>query len=141
MVVHDLPGMDHLSAEQVAELRDRLRAEQDRLLTQQQSEDAEASPEQELGDVLDKATEEARRRTALRRRMHHDARLREVEAALSRMEQGSYGICEETDEPIPFARLRAEPTTRYTVEALELLEEERARGEVVARGTDDGEAY
>ena len=126
MVVHDLPGMDHLSAEQVAELRDRLRAEQDRLLTQQQSEDAEASPEQELGDVLDKATEEARRRTALRRRMHHDARLREVEAALSRMEQGSYGICEECEEMISIKRLQARPEAPLCIQCKEAQEREEA---------------
>lgn len=133
--------MDHLSPEQVDELRQALLEERERLVARQVSEDAEASPEQELGDVLDKASEEARRRTALRRRMHHDGRLRQVEAALQRLEQGSYGLCEETDEPIPFARLRAEPTTRYTVEALELLEDEQARGEAVARGSDDGDAY
>ena len=133
--------MDHLSSEQLDELRQALLHEREQLVARQVSEDAEASPEQELGDVLDKATEEARRRTALRRRMHHDGRLRQVEAALRRMEQGSYGLCEETDEPIPFPRLRAEPTTRYTVAALELLEDERARGEAVARGPDDGEAY
>ena len=47
----------------------------------------------------------------------------------------------ETDEPIPFARLRAEPTTRYTVEALELLEEERARGQVQGHAPDETDAY
>ncbi|HET6585401.1 MAG TPA: TraR/DksA C4-type zinc finger protein, partial [Nannocystaceae bacterium] len=54
----------------------------------------------------------------------------EVSAALARMDAGTYGICEETGEPIPFERLRSEPTTRYTVEALELLERERARQRV-----------
>ena len=98
-------------------------------------------PEEELGDLQDKASEEARRSTALRRRQHHDARLRQVEAALQRMDEGTYGLCEETDEPIPFARLRAEPTTRYTVEALELLEEERARGQVQGHAPDETDAY
>ncbi|MFO0635437.1 MAG: hypothetical protein U0168_21545 [Nannocystaceae bacterium] len=37
----------------------------------------------------------------------------------------------------PLARLRSEPTTRYTVEALEQLERERARARRVARDDDD----
>ncbi|MEM9458330.1 MAG: TraR/DksA C4-type zinc finger protein [Myxococcota bacterium] len=133
--------MEHLSEAQRAELRERLQTERDQLRQRQVSEDAEAVPEEELGDLQDKASEEARRTTALRRRQHHDARLREVEAALQRMDDGSYGLCEETDEPIPFARLRAQPTTRYTVEALELLEEERARGQVNEHAFDETDAY
>ncbi|MBK8240365.1 MAG: TraR/DksA C4-type zinc finger protein [Deltaproteobacteria bacterium] len=54
-----------------------------------------------------------------------------------RMREGDYGICEETGEPIPFARLRSEPTTRYTVEALEDLERERARDRTSSGGDDD----
>lgn len=133
--------MDHLSGDQQRQLRERLEQERDQLAQRQRSEDAAAAPEQELGDIQDKASEEARRRTAFVRRSHHDARLREVEAALRRMDDGSYGLCEETDEPIPFARLDAEPTTRFTVEALELLEDEQGRQAAVARGVDDGEAY
>ncbi len=65
------------------------------------------------------------------------SRLAEIEAALARMADGTYGECEETGDPIPFARLRAEPTTRYTVEALEILESERARAKNVARDRGD----
>lgn len=53
----------------------------------------------------------------------------EVEAALQRMDDGSYGLCEGTDEPIGFRRLEARPWTRYSVGYQEQLErEERARG-------------
>jgi len=133
--------MDHLRREQLTELRDRLEGERSQLRARQASEDADASSDQALGDIQDKASEEARRRTALRRLAHHDARINEVEAALGRMSEGSYGLCEETDEPIPFARLRAEPTTRYTVEALELLEEEGARRDVNEHGPNETDAY
>lgn len=133
--------MEHLSQGQLAELLQRLRDERTQLRQRQSSEDAEVSAEAERGDTQDKASEEARRRTALRRRQHHEARLREVEAALQRMDEGVYGLCEETDEPIPFARLRAEPTTRYTVEALELLEQERAREQAQGHSPDDADVY
>ncbi|HEV2387996.1 MAG TPA: TraR/DksA family transcriptional regulator [Candidatus Acidoferrales bacterium] len=41
--------------------------------------------------------------------------LREIEAALNRMDRGSYGVCESCGEPIPEARLRALPWARYCV--------------------------
>lgn len=42
--------------------------------------------------------------------------LSEIEAALQRMEDGAYGICEASKQPIPYERLEAIPYTRYTVE-------------------------
>jgi DnaK suppressor protein len=92
-------------------------------------------------DLQDRAAEEvqARDRLALSHRDRH--RLTEVEAALGRVANGSYGICEETGEPIPFGRLQAEPTTRYTVEALELLENEDARARVRGRDPDHEDPY
>ncbi|MCS7338808.1 MAG: TraR/DksA C4-type zinc finger protein [Verrucomicrobiae bacterium] len=52
--------------------------------------------------------------------------LYEIEAALSRIEKGTYGICELTGKPIPKARLDAIPWARYTVEAQAQLEREGA---------------
>jgi DnaK suppressor protein len=53
----------------------------------------------------------------------------EIEAALKRFEDGTYGVCEGTDEPIGFRRLEARPWTRYSVGYQEQLEREgRARG-------------
>jgi RNA polymerase-binding protein DksA len=57
----------------------------------------------------------------------HVNELREVEAALKRIRSGNYGVCEETGEPIPFERLRAQPTARRTVAAQAAYE--RAHGE------------
>jgi DnaK suppressor protein len=45
--------------------------------------------------------------------------LAEVEAALNRVDRGTYGICEGCDEPIPEARLRALPWARYCVKCTE----------------------
>ncbi|MFN3928130.1 MAG: TraR/DksA family transcriptional regulator [Thermoflexus sp.] len=60
-------------------------------------------------DVMDQAT-----RTALRR--HLELRLREVEAALRRMEEGTYGICEVCGRPIDVARLKALPFAALCLE-------------------------
>jgi DnaK suppressor protein len=48
--------------------------------------------------------------------------LLEIESALSRLEKGTYGICEETEEPIESERLLAIPWTRYSIEGAEIRE-------------------
>jgi DnaK suppressor protein len=56
--------------------------------------------------------------------MHERLRrqLMEIEMALGRIESGSYGICEETEEPIETDRLLAIPWTRLSIEGAELRE-------------------
>lgn len=48
--------------------------------------------------------------------------LLEIDLALARIDQGIYGICEETEEPIEIERLRAIPWTRLSIEGAELRE-------------------
>ena len=45
--------------------------------------------------------------------------LAEVEAALNRMDRGTYGVCESCEEPIPDARLRALPWARFCLKCAE----------------------
>lgn len=54
-----------------------------------------------------------------------ERRLRNVERALQKIEEGSYGICDDTGEPIPRGRLEAVPEAIYTVEAQQRHEGER----------------
>lgn len=49
--------------------------------------------------------------------------LQEIDDALQRIEQGTYGICEGTGKPISKARLEAQPWARYCVEYARMLEE------------------
>jgi len=49
--------------------------------------------------------------------------LKEIDDALERIEQGVYGACEATDEPIAKARLKAKPWARYCVEYARMLEQ------------------
>jgi RNA polymerase-binding protein DksA len=51
--------------------------------------------------------------------------LREIDDALHRIEQGTYGICEGTGKPIPKARLKAQPWARHCVQYARMLEEGR----------------
>lgn len=50
------------------------------------------------------------------------SQLLEIESALGRIENGSYGFCEETEEPIEVERLRAIPWTKLSIEGAELRE-------------------
>ncbi len=49
-------------------------------------------------------------------------KLIEIDRALAKMETGSFGICEDSEEPIDEGRLEAQPWTRYSVEAAERRE-------------------
>ena len=71
--------------------------------------------------------------------------LYEIDEALKRIENGSYGVCEMSGKPIPHARLEALPFTRYTVECQAELEKrnrfQRVRQPVTSLfglGEDDG---
>ena len=50
----------------------------------------------------------------------------EIDAALQRMEEGTYGLCEGTGEPIGYRRLLARPWARFSVEYKEALERDQA---------------
>jgi DnaK suppressor protein len=119
--------MDHLTSEQIATLRNKLEAERDRISNRLTSDATELSETvtADPGDIEDAAADEAGsfRTNTLRERER--VRLDEIDAALERMHDGSYGICEDTDEPIPYRRLELEPTTRFTVAALEQREREQ----------------
>jgi DnaK suppressor protein len=61
---------------------------------------------------------------------HHERlrhQLLEIEMALGRIENGSYGFCEETEEPIEPERLLAIPWTRLSIEGAEIREAVRKR--------------
>jgi RNA polymerase-binding transcription factor len=54
-----------------------------------------------------------------------EKRLQSVERALQKIEEGTYGVCDDTGEPIPKGRLEAVPEAIYTVEAQQRRERER----------------
>jgi len=49
--------------------------------------------------------------------------LREIDAAIGRLEKHTYGICEGTGKPIPKARLEAQPWARYCIEYARMIEQ------------------
>ncbi len=70
-------------------------------------------------DLADRATSETDRALELRARDRQRKLVAKIDAALSRIEDGSYGYCEETGEPIGLKRLDARPIATLSVEAHE----------------------
>jgi len=73
-------------------------------------------------DLADRASRETDRAIELRTRDRERKLLSKIDAALRRIEEGSYGYCSETDEPISIKRLKARPIATLSIEAQELHE-------------------
>jgi len=71
----------------------------------------------DVGDEIDRATREASQNLDLRTRDRCRKLLRKIDEALARIDDGSYGFCEETGEPIGLARLEARPIATLSIEA------------------------
>lgn len=70
-------------------------------------------------DLADRATSETDRALELRARDRQRKLVAKINAALARIEDGSYGYCEETGEPISLRRLDARPIATLSIEAQE----------------------
>ena len=64
--------------------------------------------------------------------------LREIQDALVRIEDGSYGICQGTNKQIPRVRLEAVPWAKYTIEYSRLLESGKIQRDSASSSDDDG---
>ena len=84
--------------------------------------DNEAKP-----DITDRASEEIDRSFELRTRDRERKLINKIDAALRRIEDGSYGYCEETGEPIGLKRLEARPVATLRLEAQEMHEKAEKR--------------
>lgn len=70
-------------------------------------------------DIADRATSETDRALELRARDRQRKLVAKIDAALARIDDGTYGYCEETGEPIGLKRLDARPIATLSVEAQE----------------------
>lgn len=77
---------------------------------------------QNHADIADRASSESDRALELRTRDRQRKLIAKIDAALKRIEDGTYGYCEETGEPIGLARLDARPIATFSLEAQEMHE-------------------
>lgn len=73
------------------------------------SMEVDSADENEVADKLEEMEENSGIVTNL------EGQLKEVNAALDRIEKGTYGICEKTGKPIDMERLEANPSARYSI--------------------------
>jgi DnaK suppressor protein len=69
------------------------------------------------GDQADQASAAVDREFGVVNRERSQVQLQQIDRALVRVDNGSYGICEDTGEPIDLRRLEAQPTATLTTEA------------------------
>ena len=84
--------------------------------------DNEAKP-----DITDRASEEIDRSFELRTRDRERKLINKINSALQRIEDGSYGYCDETGDPISIKRLEARPVATLSLEAQEMHEKAEKR--------------
>ena len=124
-----------MNSKTLAEFRDILETERRRLLKDVDRNDKairHADGESESGagrahsnHLADQGSDEAEYETKLLLSATQKEYLREIDEALQRIEDGTYGVCDVTGKAIGLARLRALPTARLSVEAQEQLENRR----------------
>lgn len=117
-----MPKSDYMNAAQLRFFKERLVALQKEL-----RDNAGATTEhlRELSfapDPADRATLEEEHALELRTRDRERKLLKKIDQALARIDDGSYGFCEETGEPIGLQRLLARPTATLSIEAQERRE-------------------
>jgi len=118
-----------LSEADLHRLRARLTGKRDELLAARRSSEAErrgiADRETEEGDIAEQTIEQE---AALRVGGFDAELLGEVEHALKKLDDGNYGISEDSGAPIPVARLDALPWARRTAEEEDRREQARRPG-------------
>jgi DnaK suppressor protein len=116
------PERDYMSEAQLAFFRQRLIDLRDQLL-QNADDTGEHLRENEITtDPSDRATLEEEYTLELRTRDRERKLLKKVEKSIKLIDDGSYGYCEETGEPIGIPRLLARPTATLSLEAQERRE-------------------
>jgi len=117
-----MPESDYMNAAQLAFFKDRLLRMKQELLDNAGLTSEHLRENDMVPDPADRATIEEEHALELRTRDRERKLLKKIDQALARIDDGSYGYCEETGEPIGIQRLLARPTATLTIEAQERRE-------------------
>lgn len=113
---------DYMDERQLAFFRDRLSKMEAELRHNAGQTTENLRESTVVPDPADRATIEEEHALELRTRDRERKLLKKVQAAIQRIDDGEYGYCEETGEPIGVARLLARPTATLSLEAQERRE-------------------
>lgn len=121
--------MEALSKEQIATFEARLQRDRQAALDSVQEEIRQTGDPDDLSlekianDTGDRSEMDRETDTNIAMAQRHAAELEEIDAALGRIAEGSYGECEECGGDIGAARLEAQPTARFCIECQERMEQ------------------
>lgn len=126
--------MSQVSEQLVKECRQKLMQAKTDLLNRvrEARNDLSMSEDGKSGDEADQTARVLAETEFLTQQERMRNQLMEIESALARIENGSFGVCEETEEIIEPERLRAIPWTRLSIEGAEIRESVNKR---YARGS------
>lgn len=116
------PAKDYMNEAQLAFFRHRLVTQKEELLANVRDTSEHLRETEATSDVSDRATQEEEQALELRTRDRERKLLKKIDEALQRIDEGAYGYCAETGEPIGVRRLLARPTATLTIEAQERRE-------------------
>ena len=112
-----MPDDDYMNAQQLEFFRRRLTDLEKELRANADHTTVNLRETTVVPDPADRATIEEEHALELRTRDRERKLLKKVQAAIKRIDDGDYGYCEETGDPIGVARLMARPTATLSLEA------------------------
>ena len=112
-----MPEYDYMNAQQLEFFRRRLTDLEKELRANADQTTVNLRETTVVPDPADRATIEEEHALELRTRDRERKLLKKVQAAIKRIDDGDYGYCEETGDPIGVARLMARPTATLSLEA------------------------
>lgn len=112
-----MPDDDYMNAQQLEFFRRRLTDLEKELRAYADQTTVNLRETTVVPDPADRATIEEEHALELRTRDRERKLLKKVQAAIKRIDDGDYGYCEETGDPIGVARLMARPTATLSLEA------------------------
>ena len=113
----------YMSPEQLEYFRQKLLAWRDELVEESRETISHLQHEvRDVGDEAERATRETENSLELRTRDRYRKLIRKIDKALTRIDDGEYGYCEETGEEIGLARLEARPIATLCLDAQERWE-------------------
>ena len=118
------PDEEYMNATQLEYFRRKLLSWRDDLMqdAQETLNNLRDDSYKEVGDEADRASRESDHSLELRTRDRYRKLIRKIEQALQRIDEGGYGYCEDTGDPIGVLRLEARPIATLTVDAQERRE-------------------
>ncbi len=114
---------EYMNADQLAFFRDLLVKLQDELIENASATTDHLQKHESAPDPADRATQEEEYALELRTRDRERKLLAKVQSSIRKIDEGDYGFCDDTGEPIGLKRLLARPTATLSVEAQERREQ------------------